>query len=245
MHLIPHGLASIRLWYEPVTKLANRVALPHIIDANRLTCSPTKKGGLKVWQEHAVAVEEYLATALSIKPNRVASIVDRLMSLPAYAGLQRHNILGSAFAALIKHVLETLGNTVLTYELERGGDTAFPGVQLPTRTGEPFIDILVRKGGRNIGIISTKWSIRHDRINDLTSECRAYKAAGSWTDQTIFYHVATNEFDPARTVKLIDDQCIDGVVHVHKPLVTKVCKLDGRLPKLLDLSDLIRQTLSW
>jgi hypothetical protein len=114
-----------------------------------------------------------------------------------------------------------------------------------TRTGEPFIDILVRKDGRNIGIISTKWSIRHDRINDLTSECRAYKNAAAWTDTKIFYYVATNEFDPARTDKLIQDKCIDGVVHVHKPLVTEVCGLDGRLAGLLDLSELIRLTLSW
>ena len=125
------------------------------------------------------------------------------------------------------------------------GNNAFPGVQLPTRTGEPFIDILVRKDGRNIGIISTKWSIRHDRINDLTSECRAYKNAATWTDTRIFYFVATNEFDPARSQKLIEDKCIDGVVHVHKPLVTEVCELDARLRELLDLSELIRLTHSW
>jgi len=125
------------------------------------------------------------------------------------------------------------------------GNVAFPGVQMPTRTGEPFIDILVRKDGRNIGIISTKWSIRHDRINDLTSECRAYKNAATWTDTKIFYFVATNEFDPARTQKLIEDKCIDGVVHVHKPLVTEVCGLDARMQELLDLSDLIRLTRSW
>jgi len=172
-------------------------------------------------------------------------IIDRLMHLPEYNGLQRQNILGSAFAGLVKHVLEVLGNAVLSYELEVSGDQAFPGVQLPTRTGEPFIDILVRKAGRNIGIISTKWSIRHDRINDLTSECRAYKNAGTWTDNRIFYYVTTNEFDPARTEKLIKDKCIDRVVHVHKPLVTDVCGLDGRLSELLDLSDLIRQSMTW
>jgi hypothetical protein len=138
-----------------------------------------------------------------------------------------------------------LGNPAITYDLEVSGNQAFPGVQLPTRTGEPFIDILARKAGHNIGIISTKWSIRHDRINDLTSECRAYKTAATWTDSKIFYFVATNEFDPARTDKLLKDKCIDGVVHVHKPLVTDVCKLNGRLSKLLDLSALIEKTSSW
>lgn len=239
------GIYQALLWYEPVRTLPGTTSLPHIIDANRLTVAPTQKGQAKVWQKYAIAAEQYLATQLSVRPDQIAGMVDRLMNLPAYRGLQRHNIVGSAFAALLKHTLEHLGHGGLTYELEVKGDAAFPGVQLPTRTGEPFIDILVRKEGRNIGIISTKWSIRHDRINDLTSECRAYKNAATWTDTHIFYYVASNEFDPARTVKLIDDKCIDGVVHVHKPLLTQICGLDGRLAGLLDLSDLIQLTSNW
>ncbi len=239
------GIYQALLWYEPVQALPGRNSLPHIIDANRLTAAPTRGGKPKAWQAYAIAVEEYIAGRLGIDSGRVPDIVDRLLKLPAYRGLQRHNILGSAFAGLVKHVLEQLGHAGLTYELEVNGDKAFPGVQLPTRTGTPFIDILVRKNGRNVGIISTKWSIRHDRINDLTSECRAYKNAGAWTDTKIFYYVATNEFDPARTDKLIQDKCINGVVHVHKPLVTEVCGLGQRLTELLDLSELIHQTSSW
>ncbi len=239
------GIYQALLWYEPVQALPNRDRLPHIIDANRLTSGPTKKGEPKTWQAYAIAVENYVAARIGVDPSRLPEMVDRLMKLPAYQGLQRHNILGSAFAGLLKHVLERLGQVGLTYELDVNGDKAFPGVQLPTRTGKPFIDILVRKDGRNIGIISTKWSVRHDRINDLTSECRAYKNAATWTDTRIFYYVATNEFDPARTDNLIEDKCMDGVVHVHKPLVIEVCRLNQRLTKLLDLSDLIRLTSAW
>jgi len=180
------GIYQALLWYESVSTLSNRDGLPHIIDANRLTQEPTKKGRPKAWQKYAIAVEEYIARRLGVDPRRVQAMVDRLMKLPAYQGLQRHNIVGSAFAGLLKHVLEQTGEPSLIYELEVNGNTAFPGVQLPTRTGEPFIDILVRKAGRSIGIISTKWSIRHDRINDLTSECRAYKNAATWTDTRIF-----------------------------------------------------------
>jgi hypothetical protein len=172
-------------------------------------------------------------------------MVDRLMKLPAYAGLQRQNIVGSAFAGLVKHTLESFGSQGVTYELEVAGDRAFPGVRLPTRTGEPFIDILVRKQGRNRGIISTKWSIRHDRINDLTSECRAYRSAALFTDTEIFYYVATNEYDPARVEKPLADKCIDGVVHVHKPLVTAASGLNGRLDRLLDLAELVEQSNQW
>jgi hypothetical protein len=192
-----------------------------------------------------VAVEKYMVGQWEADPRRVAGMVDRLMKLGAYAGLQRQNILGSAFAGLVKHVLELFGSQDLTYELEVAGERAFPGVQLPTRTGEPFIDILVRDQGRNRGIISTKWSIRHDRINDLTSECRAYKNAARFTDTQIFYYVATNEYDPARVEKPLTDKCIDGVAHVPKPLVTRVSGLDGRLAELLDLSELIEESNQW
>ncbi len=219
--------------------------MPHIIDANRLTQPLSATGELRVWQARAVAVEEYVAGQWGVDHASVAAMVDKLMKLPAYAGLQRHNILGSAFAGLVKHSMELFGSQAVTYELDVSGDEAFPGVQLPTRTGEPFIDILVRKDGRNRGIISTKWSIRHDRINDLTSECRAYKNAARFTDTQIFYHVATNEYDPARVEKPLNDRCIDGVVHVHKPLVTEVCGLNGRLGGFLDLSELIEQSTQW
>ncbi len=239
------GVYQALLWYEPVRAIPGRTGLPHIIDANRLTPRLDAKGRPRVWQARAIQVETYLAREWRAKPQDISRMVDRLMQLPAYAGLQRHNILGTAFAGLVKHVQERFGSGSITYELEVSGNQAFPGVQLPTRTAEPYIDILVRKDGRNTGIISTKWSIRHDRINDLTSECRAYKGAARFTDMEIFYYVATNEFDPARTEKLLADKCIDGVAHVHKPLVTHVCKLDGRLDKLLDLSELVQLSHSW
>jgi hypothetical protein len=126
-----------------------------------------------------------------------------------------------------------------------GGDTAFPSVQIPTRSGDPFIEILVGKQDRNLGIISTEWSVRHDRINDLTSECRAYKNVARFTDTQILYFVVTNEYDPARVEKPLTDKCIDGVVHVHKPLVTRVSGLDGRLEEFLDLSELIGLSNEW
>ncbi len=239
------GLYQALLWYEPVTTIPGRTGLPHIIDANRLTCPLSAKGELRVWQARAVAVERHMGEQWEVQPDAVPGMVDKLMKLPPYVGLQRQNILGSAFAGLVKHALELFGSQDVTYELEVAGDRAFPGVQLPTRTGEPFIDILVRKQGRNRGIISTKWSIRHDRINDLTSECRAYKNAARFTDTQIFYYVATNEYDPARVEKPLTDKCIDGVVHVHKPLVTAVSGLDGRLDEFLDLSELIEQSNEW
>jgi len=57
--------------------------------------------------------------------------------------------------------------------------------------------------------------------------------------------VVTNEFDPARLQKILADSCVDGVAHVHKPLLTTVLGLDGRLGGLLDLADLVNASRAW
>jgi hypothetical protein len=53
------------------------------------------------------------------------------------------------------------------------------------------------------------------------------------------FYVATNEFDPARLNKLLEDYRIDGVFHVNRRLVVDVAKVDGRLERLRDLSELL------
>ena len=179
------GVYQVLLWYEAVEGLPNRSCLPHIIDANELRQRLT-------WRSRAIAVEEYIAQQLLVESVSLPHMVDLLMNLPAYQRLQRNNPLGIAFTGLLKHVLEQMGNHGLTYELEVSGGEAFPGVQIPTRTKKPRIDMLVRKKGQNVGIISTKWSIRHDRVDDLTTECRAYKNAARYTDTRLFYFVLTN-----------------------------------------------------
>jgi hypothetical protein len=240
------GIYQCLLWYETVPKvILGHSRLPHIIDANRLTKAQNK--GPSAWQTHAINVEEYLAQHWAVPLSEVGDRVDLLMKSPGYVGLQRHNILGAAFAALVRLTLQRFGiqDPRVSYELEVPGANAFPGIQIPTRSENPSIDILVRKAGQNIGIISTKWSYRHDRVDDLTTECRAYKNAAAYTDTKLFYYIATNEFDPARTDKLICDKCVDRVIHVHKELVTGVCKLNGRLKNLWDLSDLLESSSNW
>ena len=88
------------------------------------------------------------------------------------------------------------------------------------------------------------------RLADISNECPVYKAAYSriyrqTRRSDLQYYVVTNEFDPARLNKILDDACVDGVVHIHKRAVVDVCGLDGRLTDMLDLSELIQHTNSW
>lgn len=247
------GIYRTLLWYEPVNWVGF-TELPHIIDADKLRpSSPAKKRSWKkptAWQRRAQAVERYLAQQLGCPVSYVPSKTDLLMRQPDYNGMQRQNTLGIAFAGIIERAVEKFGPPTLSYETEVEASTIFPGITFPGRSGTPRIDLLAKQDNIPRAIISSKWSVRHDRLSDLTNECPVYKAAYERIyRQTrrghMLYYVLTNEYDPARLNKILDDSCIDGVVHVHKAAVVEVCKLNGRLTRLLDLEDFINATSTW
>ncbi|MEW6227359.1 MAG: hypothetical protein AB1700_04585 [Bacillota bacterium] len=146
--------------------------------------------------------------------------------------------MGRAFIALVRHVLEKIAKPPIICEEEVDARTIWPGIQMPGRSTSPRIDILAVKHGEPFAVISAKWSLRHDRVGDITNECPVYKAAASRLRQPLAYYVVTNEFDPSRLEKVLTDSCVDKVAHVHKKLVTEVSGLDGRLGSLVDFSDL-------
>ncbi len=235
------------MWYEPV-RVTGFTSLPHIIDADKLRPSARRKAWVKpsAWQLRAQAFEQYLAQHLGVQPNQVEQTVDQLMKLPVYAGMQRQNSLGIAFPGVIRVVLEQFGNPVISYDLEVDATTIFPGLTMPGRSTKPMIDILAKKGGQIVAIISTKWSLRHDRINDITNECPSYKNVAFQQARTrLNYYVVTNEFDPARLSKVLGDVCVNAVVHVRKDAVTTASQLNGRLTSMLDLEDLVSLSGTW
>jgi hypothetical protein len=241
------GFYQTLLWYEKIGQLGYTV-LPHIIDANALRpASPAIAARWKtkrIWQRRAEALNSYVASQLQCKEADVPRFMDRLMKQPDFAGVQRQNSLGIAFAGLLKHCLEKFNTGGLTFRTEVPAKDEFPGIDLPGRSEKPCIDLLASAEGRPVAVISTKWSLRHDRLNDLTNECPIYKAAYSRVFRqsarsNLAYYVVTNEFEPSRLIKLLVDSCIDGVVHVHKPAVQNVAELDGQLEGLMDLSDFL------
>ena len=165
--------------------------------------------------------------------------------------MQRQNTLGIAFPGLVKYLLEKFGSKQISYQIEVDADSVFAGIKFPGRSGAPRIDLLAKRSDIPAVIISTKWSVRHDRLNAITNECPVYKTAYQRiyrqvrSDPGLRYYVVTNEYDPSRLNKMLDDSCVNGVVHVHKPAVISVCGLDGRLTRLKDLSQFISETTSW
>ena len=247
------GIYQTLLWYEPVNWLEYK-ELPHIIDADKLRpSSPLKKRtwiNPSIWQKRANKVSSYLADQLGCLEQDVSLKTDLLMKHPDYEGMQRQNILGTAFVGLVKHVMEKFGARGITYRTEAEAGGIFPGITFPGRSRTPRIDIVAERDGIPRAIISAKWSIRHDRLSDLTNECPIYKAAYERiyrhkSRRPFMYFVITNEYDPARLSKILDDSCFDGVVHVHKPAVIEVCGLDDRLEDLIDLTHFINHTHKW
>jgi len=246
------GIYQTLLWYEPVNWVGF-TELPHIIEADQLRPSERKKRTWKkprAWQRRAQALTEYLGAQLGCPSDNVPQKVDLLMRQPDYAEMQRQNSLGMAFVGLVQHVLERFGSPTVLYEAEVDANAIFPGITFPGRSGAPRIDILAKCDGIPRAIISAKWSVRHDRLNDITNECPVYKAAyeriyRQARREHLLYFVVTNEYAPARLNKMLDDPCIDGVVHIHKKALVEVCELDARLTRLIDLADFVNATSSW
>jgi hypothetical protein len=241
------GIYQTLLWYEPVNWLGIN-ELPHIIDADKLRPnSPAKKRkwiSSTIWQNRAQLVSSYLASQIGCIDNDMVNKTDLLMKQPNYEGMQRQNILGTAFVGLVKYVIQKFGSLDISYETEVEAVGIFPGISFPGRSGAPRIDLLAFKNGIPRAIISAKWSLRHDRLSDITNECPVYKAGyeriyrGKHREH-LLYFLITNEFDPSRLTKILDDTCVDSVVHVHKHAVVDVCGLNGRLDKLIDLQDFV------
>ena len=247
------GIYQALLWYEPVNWVGF-IDLPHIIDADKLRPASLAKKRTwtrpNAWQRRAQLVSEYLAQQLQCPVHSVTDKTDLLMKQPDYEGMQRQNTLGIAFAGLGKHILEKFGAEMLAYGTEVEAATVFPGITFPGRSVTPRVDLLVRRNNIPKVAISAKWSVRHDRLSDITNECPVYKAAYERIYRQVrhdhlAYYVLTNEYDPSRLNKMLDDSCVDGVVHVHKAAVVDVCQLNGRLIRLMDLADLINATFTW
>jgi hypothetical protein len=233
------GIYRTLLWYEK-TKALGYDYLPHIIDADKLRPARGSRKQLQdklnAWQRRAVSVTEYLSSNFNIPIDELPRHFGKLFKHPNWRGMQKQNPLGIGFVGLILNCLTKFVTNFWDFEPEVPAKSIFPDIKMTGRSKEPKMDILGRRNGIPRAIVSCKWSIRHDRLGDVSTECTVYKSEALRSRTALSFYLITNEFDPARLSKILDDTCLDGVIHVHKPAVIQVCNLDGRLDKLYDLS---------
>lgn len=216
--LVWRGFYQLLLWFER--------GVPHIIDGDKL-----EKG---IWRTRAEAVQHALAKEFDCAPAELPDKIDLLIKSPIFARPpQRHNPLGIGFVTALFLALERFSSCDYRFLSEKAiGDVVFRGIRQAPRSRP---DIVVAKGDAEIAVISAKWSLRHDRLKDLKDECNYFKTLMG----RLMFYVVTNEFDPARLSKVLEDYRIDAVFHVNRRLVVDVANVDGRLGRLRDLSELL------
>jgi hypothetical protein len=133
-----------------------------------------------------------------------------------------------------------------SFEEEARAKVWFPGIRLPGASENPAVDILAVKSGQPRAVISCKWTVRHDRVSDITNECPNYRSIALRLRVPDFgYYVVTNEFYSSRLEKMLNDDCVTGVVHVHRAaLAATGLKLEARKP-LIDLNDFLALVSGW
>lgn len=232
------GVYQTLWWYEH--------GVLHLREANDL-----KK---PIWQARAANVEAYVASAMGIPSSQLQTHVDLMMNLPRWKGMQRNNPLGNGLRILFSELCERFGNPIFQYPEEEDATKWFPGITMPGRSKKPKLDVaVVRKAdGQPQAVLSCKWSYKHDRISDPTNECVQYKnAAGSLQNYNLKYFVLTNELSVARLDKVLDQPCVDGLIHVHLPTVKLSEKHSSLMDyaiqtgKLMDMTDFVRGTTNW
>lgn len=245
--LAANGPPEVQAAVDTIEQWVNSTAGPgplHIREANDL-----KK---VIWQKRAGLAEGFIAEALGVPAEDLPYLVDRMMRLPRWVGQQRNNPLGNGLRILVNEVLRRWGNPALGYHEEALATQWFPGIEMAGRSIKPSIDVAISKPSGPVAIASCKWSIRHDRISDPTNECTAYKSAAIQRQMmNLRYFVITNELDGQRLDKILNQPCVDALVHVHLDLVghvtaeTKLMQRARRDGRLLDLADFVALTHTW
>jgi hypothetical protein len=212
------GLYCLLMWFEG--------DVPHIIDADKLA-----RGA---WRARAEAVQAALAHELGCAQSDVGDKVDRLLKSPIFVKRpQRQNPLGIGFVVSLLIALERFSSPDYHFLPEEAiGKVVFRGIREAPRAAP---DMVVVKNDVEVEVVSSKWSLRHDRLKDLKDECNYFKTLMG----SLKFYAVTNEFDPARLSKVLEDYRIDGLFHVNRRLVVDVAQVDGRLERLADLSDLL------
>lgn len=222
------GIYEVLLTYE--------YGVPQVFDKDSLESGASR--------ERAKAFEQYLAAKLRVPVAEVVGLVGQIMQHKFWKGKQINNVRGHGFRTLVAYLLRQSGSACNFIE-EAPSKNWFPGIHLPGASKDPRVDILVTCGDQPRAIISCKWTVRHDRISDITNECPVYKAAAGRLRLKPFEHyVVTNESNPARLAKMLDDDCLDGVVHVHTEVLAAM-GINGRTKAVIDLADFITMVAGW
>lgn len=199
----------------------------------------------------AGALSGYLAKQLGVPKAALCREIGAYWKHPDIAHLQPHNLAGHAFRSLTVHILETYGDPGIAYSEEVSPYEEFPGEEFTTRSLEPKIDIVARRSGSTVALISSRWRFRHDRV-DVVEEANAYGPAVRLHNPNCSLYATVGEFAPSRLDKILkncppakSDGWLTATVHFAPHLITSGLRENSRTDHLRSFDWLIGETFSW
>ncbi len=196
-------------------------------------------------------LSSYLAAELGIERANLCKEIGLYWRQPKICNMQPHNLVGHAFRSLIVNVLQQFGDSSIVYEEEVDPYKEFPGFHFFTRSKDPSIDIVARRGKQTVALISSRWRFRHDRV-DVVEEALAYASAAHRHNPNCDLIAAVGEFAPNRLDKILSacppsspSPALQATVHFAPKLITEGLHENGRLAHLKGLDWLIARTHEW
>jgi len=246
-----HGIARLLLTCQVQRNAsAGWTDFRNVIVYREINDFPERGDSNKV-SERAEALSQYVANSLGVDRTTLCQTIGEYWRNPRIVNLQQHNLVGHAFRSLLVQILQTFGNPSIAYEEEVDPYYEFPGYEFQTRSKRPKIDIVARKGGRTVALISSKWRYRHDRT-EFIDEALACAGPARRLNSSCKLYVWVGEFSPNRLEKSLDhcpprhsNPALSGTIHFHAPLVTVAIGHNGRMTDLRDLTWLIQETFDW
>jgi hypothetical protein len=193
----------------------------------------------------------YLAAQLGVSRSEISDHIGIYWNQPVIADLQPHNLVGHAFRSLVVTILGKYGDSAITYEEEADPRAEFPGYQFQTRSKDPKLDIVARREGRLVALLSTRWRYRHDRV-DLVDEAIAYAPPARRQNRHCQLYAVIGEFAPNRLDKVLSNcppaspnAALSAAVHFAPQLLWEGLGENGRTSCLQSLEWLVQQTWDW
>jgi hypothetical protein len=216
-------------------------------ESNDLRLSRT--GNPNACLKRAGELTRYLANELGIAPEALCGEIGLYWRERTVKRDQPHNLVGHAFRSIVATILEEFGGPELSVEEEVSPHKLFPGYEFHTRSKNPKIDVVVKKGDKAVALLSTRWRFRHDRV-DVIDEALAYSSAAHRQNCRIY--AVVGEFAPNRLYKILSHcppehphPAIAAAVHFAPRLVTEGLGENGRVAHLRGLDWLIDESAKW
>lgn len=211
----------------------------------------TARGAPNMTMRRAEKLTRFLASELQVSRDELCGLIGEYWRNATVVGLQPHNLVGHAFRSLTVHILETFGNSEISYGEEIDPNREFPGHIFNTRSQEPRLDIVARKGNVTTAVMSTRWRFRHDRV-DVVEEALAYRSAALRQNSKCRFYAVVGEFSPNRLNKILTN-CpphhpnapLDATVHFNPALISEGLGETHSIEHLKSLEWLIAETNSW